>query len=206
MNNNNSLSLTKKIVITGALCALTIVLGATNLGMIPLGPVASVTILQIPVIIACCLVGLPSGLCVGASFGILSLVLAATRPTGALDPLFVNPLCSVLPRLLFACVAWGLWTLLKMIPKFPKVINAGITAFVSTLFHTVLVIGCLYIFKGAAIKEAMGGMGYFALMAVLLPQALLEAAASTIVNVAVFLGLFVSEGKKSKISSMKDEE
>ena len=200
---NNSLSLVKKLVLTAALSALTIILGTTPLGMIPLGA-ASLTILHIPVIIAACLVGLWSGVFVGSTFGILSLILAATRPTGALDPLFVNPLVSVLPRILFAVVAWGLWKLLNMIPKLPRVISAGIAAFASTIAHTLMVIGCLYIFQGGAVKDAMGGTGYWVLIGSLLPQASMEAAAATIITVVVFLGIFVSTKRKSKISNIED--
>lgn len=205
-NKNKTLSLTKKLVITGALSALVIVLGSTNLGMIPLGPAASITILQIPVIIAVMLVGLPSGLFVGAVFGILSLILAAVRPSGVLDPLFVNPLCSVLPRMLLAVAAWGIWKLLTIIPKFPKIVAAGITGFAATFVHTLLVIGCIYIFEGTSVKAAMGGMGYFALIGVLTPQALMEAAGATVVCAAVYTGLYAAGKSKSKLSQETDTE
>lgn len=250
---NNSLSLVKKLVLTAALSALTIILGTTPLGMIPLGA-ASLTILHIPVIIAACLVGLWSGVFVGSTFGILSLILAATRPTGALDPLFVNPLVSVLPRILFAVVAWGLWKLLNLgdkidtkttggitvvgvgftwilttnilpinisvgitlvvggliwilcinLKKIPSYVLVGIAAFVSTLIHTLMVIGCLYIFQGGAVKDAMGGTGYWALIGVLTPQASMEAVAAIIITVAVYFGIFVSTKRKSKISNIED--
>lgn len=200
MNN-----IAKRISLTGAFAALTVVLGITKLGMIPLGPTASVTILQIPVILIVCLSGLPEGLFVGAAFGIMSLIQAAMSPSGVLDPFFVNPLVSVLPRMLLAVAAWGIWKLMNMIPKMPKVVSAGVTGFVGTLIHTVMVIGCLYIFP-AGVKEAMGGMGYFGLMAVLLPQACLEAAAATIVCAAVMGVLAVSKGRKSKLSEETDEE
>lgn len=202
---NKTLSLNKKLALTGALTALVIVLSLTNLGMIPLGPVASITILQIPVIIAALLAGLYSGMFVGASFGILSLILAATRPSGVLDPLFVNPLCSVLPRILFAIVAWAIWKLLNMIPKMPKIISAGITGFVSTFAHTMLVIGSLYIFEGGAVKDAFGSLGYWAFIGMLAPQASMEAAASTVVCVAVYAGIYAASKSKSKLSSESEE-
>ena len=168
--------------------------------MIPLGPVASITILQIPVILAVLLAGLPSGLFVGAIFGMLSLILAATRPSGALDPLFVNPLCSVLPRILFAAGTWLIWKVLNFIPKVPKFIFAAVTGFASTILHTLLVIGCLYVFKGGAVKEAFGQIGYWAFIAMLTPQALMEAAAATIVCAAVYIGIFAASKSKSKLS------
>ena len=196
-----NVTLTRKLVLTGALSALIIVLGITKLGLIPLGPAASITILHVPIILAACLCGLPSALFTGAVFGIMSLVQAAMSPSGVLDPFFVNPLVSVLPRVLVGLIAWALWVAFNKIPKFPKTVSAGITAFLSTVCHTLLVIGSLYLFQGAATREAMGGMGYFALIGVLAPQAALEAAAATIICVAVYVGLFVSSKRKSKLSS-----
>ena len=75
----NKISLARKIALTGALSALVVVLSVTPLGFISIGA-ASITILQIPVILAVLLGGLPSGAFVGAVFGIMSLVNAALRP------------------------------------------------------------------------------------------------------------------------------
>ncbi len=196
----DNLNLNRKIALTGAMSALVVVLGITRLGLIPIGATASITILQIPVILVVMLAGLPEGLVVGAVFGILSLVQAAMSPSGILDPLFVNPLCSVLPRMLLAAVAWCIWKILHLIPKIPDSVSAGITGFVATVAHTFLVIGCIYIFKGAAVREAMGGMGYFAVIAALMFNAVLEASASTIICVAVYLGLFIAKNRKPKLS------
>ena len=107
MSTNETLSLNKKLTLTGAFSALVIVLGITRLGFITLGPTASITILHIPVILICMLAGLPEGLFVGLVFGSLSLIQAAMSPSGVLDPFFVNPLVSVLPRMLIAVIAWG---------------------------------------------------------------------------------------------------
>ena len=202
----DKISLTRKLVLTGAFSALIIVLGITKLGLIPIGPAASITILHVPIILAACLIGLPSALFTGAVFGIMSLVQAAMSPSGVLDPLFVNPLCSVLPRMLTGLIAWALWFALSRLPKLPKSVSAGITAFISTACHTLLVIGCLYLFAGTSVREAMGGMGYFALIAVLAPQAALEAAAATIICAAVYVGLFVSSKRHSKLSQEASKE
>ena len=195
-----NVSFTRKLVLTAALSALIIVLGITKLGLIPLGPAASITILHVPIILAACLIGLPYALFTGAVFGIMSLVQAAMSPSGVLDPLFVNPLVSVLPRMLVGLIAWALWVAFNKIPKLPKTVSAGITAFLSTVCHTLLVIGSLYLFQGAATREGMGGMGYFAVIGVLAPQAALEAVAATIICSAVYVGLFVSSKRKSKLS------
>lgn len=197
---NTTLTRNKKIALTGALSALVIVLGITKLGLIPIGPTASITILQIPIFIAVMLAGLSSGFFVGAVFGIMSLIQAAMSPSGVLDPLFVNPMCSVFPRMFTALVAWGIWKLITMIPYMPKTISAAVTGFLGTLAHTALVIGALYVFEGGAVRDAMGGMGYLALMGALAVNATFEAIAATIVCAAVMAGLFISSKKKSKLS------
>ena len=197
---NETLSLNKKLTLTGAFSALVIVLGITKLGFITLGAAASITILHIPVILICMLAGLPEGLFVGLVFGSLSLIQAAMSPTGALDPFFVNPLISVLPRMLIAVIAWGLWKALNLIPHMPKTVSAGITGFITTVAHTLLVLGSLYVFKGADVREALGGMGYFALVGACGFNAILEAIAATIFCVAVYAGLFIAGKKGSKLS------
>ncbi|MBQ9494326.1 MAG: ECF transporter S component [Treponema sp.] len=201
----------RTIALTGALCALVVILGMppVHLGMIPLGPNASITIMHIPVLLAVMLIahvsGLVSSVIVGAAFGIFSLMLAAISPTGALDPLFVNPGVSVLPRMMLAVVAWLLWKLINLIPHMPKPISAVIVAFVSTLMHTCLVIGALYVFTFSNVRDAMGGLGYIAVMALLLPNALLEALAAAIVCAAVIGATNAASGKKSKLSQEKIE-
>lgn len=199
MNNLSVLSKNRKLALTGAFSALVIVLVITNLGIIPIGAVASITILQVPVILICLLTGLPEGLFIGAVFGISSLIRAAMSPSGVLDPLFVYPWNSVLPRMLLAVVAWCVWKLLNLIPHMPKIISAGITGFVSTFAHTLMVIGCIYLFNGAEVQEAMQ-VGYWGLIAALTFNAVLEAIASTIVCIAVYAGLYISEKRHSKLS------
>lgn len=195
-----TVSRNRKIALTGALCALVVILGMPplHLGMIPLGPNASITIMHIPVLLAVMLTGGASGLAVGTVFGVFSLILAAITPTGALDPLFVNPAVSVLPRILLACGAWFLWRLLSIVPHLPKTVSATLTAFISTLAHTCFVVGALYVFAGG--KSAMGGKGFIAVLLLLLPNAFLEAFAAAIVCAAVIASATAASGKKSKLS------
>ena len=183
----NSISLVasknRRIAITGAFSALIILMGipGLHLGYIQLSPAASLTIMHIPVILAAVLAGLPGGIVTGLVFGLTSLVNAAANPSGLLDPLFVNPFCSVLPRMLFGVAAWGVFRLLSMVPVFPKTLCAAVTSFLTTLLHTVMVIGSMYVFLNSQMSETMGGMGFVMVMGIILPGALLEAAAATFV-------------------------
>lgn len=199
MSNLSILSKNRKLALTGAFSALVIVLVITNLGIIPIGAVASITILQVPVILICMLAGLPEGLFIGAVFGISSLIRAAMSPSGVLDPLFVYPWNSVLPRMLLAVVAWFVWKVLNLIPHMPKIISAGITGFLATIVHTLMVIGCIYLFNGNEVQAAMQ-VGYWGLIAALTFNAVLEAIASTLVCIAVYTGLYISDKRHSKLS------
>lgn len=194
----------RNIALIGALSALVVVLGITRLGFLSLSPTVSLTIIHIPVILCAMLTGLSGGIVCGAVFGIFSLVQAAMNPTGALDPLFVNPLVSVLPRILLGVAAWGIWKAVLFVPKMPHSVAATVSAFLATLIHTCLVIGSIYLLYFNAASEAMGGIGYIAAIALLLPNAIMEAVAATIVCTAVITTITLS-GKhgKSKLSQGK---
>ena len=198
----------RRIAITGAFSALIILMGipGLHLGYIQLSPAASLTIMHIPVILAAVLAGLPGGIVTGLVFGLTSLVNAAANPSGILDPLFVNPFCSVLPRMLFGAAAWGVFRLLSMIPVFPKALCAAVTSFLTTLLHTVMVIGSMYVFLNSQMSETMGGMGFVMVMGIILPGALLEAAAATFVCAAVTAAMSAASGKKAKIFSEENKD
>ena len=201
----STLTRNRKIALTGAFSALIVVLSITNLGFIAFSPVVSITILQIPVILCATLAGLPEGIFAGFVMGLMSLIKAAMSPTGILDPLFVNPLCSVLPRMLLGAVAWGLWKLFGLIPHLPKTVNAALTGFIATFCHTLMVYGCIFIFDGADIRAAlesigMAGAGFITVVGVGIVSELCEALASLIVDTAVYAGLFIAGNKKSKLS------
>lgn len=208
----NSISLVasknRRIAITGAFSALIILMGipGLHLGYIQLSPAASLTIMHIPVILAAVLAGLPGGIVTGLVFGLTSLVNAAANPSGLLDPLFVNPFCSVLPRMLFGATAWGVFRLLSMVPVFPKTLCAAVTSFITTLLHTVMVIGSMYVFLNSQMSETMGGMGFVMVMGIILPGALLEAAAATFVCAAVTAAMSAASGKKAKIFSEENKD
>ena len=89
---------TRKLVSAGMLSAISIILGMTPLGIIPIGPLSATT-MHLPVIIGAVLEGPVVGLIIGAIFGGFSLYQAASGGS-VLAPLFMNPLVSILPRLL----------------------------------------------------------------------------------------------------------
>ncbi len=134
----------RKIVIAGVMSGITIFLGATHLGFIPWFSGASLTIMQVPVIIAAVLEGPVVGTIVGLIFGAFSLFQAAVAPTGPADVWFVNPLISVLPRLFIGLTSWLVSRAINVISPVVAYIGAGIAG---SLTNTVLVLAMLGLYR-----------------------------------------------------------
>ena len=99
----------RKMAIIGVLAAISIMLSMTPLGFIPIGPL-NLTIMHIPVIIGAILEGPMVGITVGAIFGATSLLRAFTMPT-ITSFVLMNPLVSILPRVLIGIVAYYVYKL-----------------------------------------------------------------------------------------------
>lgn len=122
----------RKIVISGILGAIAILLGVTRLGFIPVPtPAGHATIMHIPVILGGILEGPVVGLITGAIFGLFSFL----QP-GA--PFFADPLVSILPRLFIGVVSYLVYFSTKKINNVLACILAG--AF-GSITNTVLVLG-----------------------------------------------------------------
>jgi len=170
---------TKKLVHLAMLSALTILLGVIpNIGIIQTG-VVSLTILHIPVIIAAFLYGVSGGSIIGIVFGVTSWYVASTRGVSPLDLLFVNPLVSVLPRILFGIVAG--WLSRLLMDKNSNWIKEAIVAGVSSVLHSFFVLTMLFIvglnlfYAGSDIIEAFRVYIAFILAVNVIPEALFAA-------------------------------
>jgi len=86
----------RKMTVIGVLGGISIMLGMTPLGFIPIGPTKA-TIMHIPVIIGSILEGPIVGSFIGLIFGVFSIFQAITSPT-PVSFVFYNPLISILPR------------------------------------------------------------------------------------------------------------
>lgn len=119
----------KKIAIIGLLGALTAVLGMTPLGFIPIGPTRA-TIMHIPVIVGSVLYGPVVGGFVGLIFGIFSIINALMNMTVVSFP-FLNPLVSVVPRVLIGIGSFYVYKSIKYIgSKNFKWLLVGIASFI----------------------------------------------------------------------------
>lgn len=163
---------TRKIVVTGVLSAISIFLGITRLGFIPWVTGASLTIMQVPVIIGAVLEGPVVGLAIGLIFGVFSLIQAAVAPTGPVDVWFTNPLLSVVPRLFIGPASWLIFFLLKRW-KILALVAAGA---VGSLTNTALVLSAIGL---------LGFLPWAVLPAIFLGNGIAEAVASALLVVAV---------------------
>lgn len=143
----------RKMAIIGVLSAISIMLSMTPLGFIPIGP-TNATIMHIPVIIGAIVEGPLVGITVGFIFGATSLLRALTMPTITSFAL-VNPLVSVLPRILIGIVAYYVY---KFTIKFTKnvFVSGWITGVIGSLVNTAGVLGMIYTLYGSRYAEALG--------------------------------------------------
>lgn len=133
------------------LIAILVILTQTQLGFINYG-VVSITILHIPVIIGSIIMGPIYGGLLGLTFGIISMVNATLRGATPIDMMF-SPFVSGLPiQSVIMCIIPRI--ILGIVPaiffsKLPKCIHKkqfrlAVCAALSTIIHTILVLGCLY--------------------------------------------------------------
>lgn len=118
-----------------------------NLGFITIGPISFTTI-HLIVLVGAFLFGIFEGSILGLAFGLCSLFKAMTMPAGVADYLFINPLISVLPRLIFGFLAGVLFQTIrnKVHNKVGFCVLSGVLSGLLTLFHTAMVIPLLYAF------------------------------------------------------------
>lgn len=163
---------TRKLVITGVMGAITVLLGVTHWGFIPWFGGISLTIMHVPVIIAAILEGPIVGLGVGLIFGIFSMIQAAVAPSSPADVWFTNPLLAVLPRLFIGPVAYFIWKLLEKIP----VVGLIVAGVAGSLTNTILVLGVIGL---------MGLLPWAVLGGIVISNGLLEAGVSAFIVLVV---------------------
>jgi uncharacterized membrane protein len=171
----------RKIAVSGVMGALVVFLGVTRFGMITITPTVSITVMQIPVIIATILEGPLVGVILGFVFGALSLILGAVAPGGFVDSLFVHPEVSILPRLIFPLVVWAVYKPFKGKLEY---VSIPLAAVAGSVAHSALVIGVLATFY----------LG-FSVIPLALPNAGIEAIASGVLTTAILAAWKGIEGR-----------
>lgn len=189
----------KNLAYLGLLIGIILVIDITHLGYFNVG-VISVTSLHIPVIIGACIGGWRYGGILGLAFGLTSFFRALQGGQGLMTPFFMNPLLSILPRLLFGLFVGFLVDRLKGKNPF---FHYAIPAFLGTMVHTTMVMGGIYLVYGQRLAEMIGGnmeavramvLGVFA------TNGLPEAVFAAVLALAV-MGAYDAKTGKSKTAS-----
>lgn len=182
----------RNLTFLGVMLAITIVLDSTPLGAVPVGTV-SATITHIPTIITGIILGPVAGLIMGTALGIVSLVHALTRPVTVLDPLFVNPLISVLPRMFIGIASYYAYVLLTKLFKkqlIGQFISTLIAGAVGSLINTGLVFLMLYLVYAKEVVEKVGKTFKAILVFIFTTNAIAEAFVAALITAAISLAFF----------------
>ena len=130
----------RQMATVGLLSAITVVLGMTGLGFIPIPPI-NATILHIPTLIGALLEGPRIGALIGFIFGCYSMAQAFMAPN-IMSFVFYNPLVSILPRMLIGPAAYLVF---RYLPSKRTVVRVAAALFIGTIVHTVLVMSAIYL-------------------------------------------------------------
>jgi len=130
----------RKIVMSGILSMVAIVLTVTEMGFIPWVEGASLTIVHVPVIVGAVLAGPLAGLLIGLVFGVCNLLQGMHIPNGPVDVCFTNPLASVVPRLFIGPMAWLVYRTLRRKSETCALVVASVAG---SLTNTILAFGAL---------------------------------------------------------------
>ena len=180
---------TRQIVVAGIIGGIALFLGFTRLGFIPvpIPLIGNATIMHIPAIVGGALEGPIVGLLAGAIFGIFSFLQAD-------NPVFLNPVVAIAPRLLIGVVAWAVFVGLR---RWSVDLAAAAAGLLGSFANTVGVIGLAILF----------GLLPVAIIPAILPQAIAEAVLAAVVTVVIVRGVMLfRSGRTTAPENESDEE
>lgn len=148
MNSSTQRAKVRMIAWTALFIAVTLILGLTPLGIIPIIPgFIRLTIMCVPVIVGTLTLGLKPGLALGFIFGMCSLITGLTSDVLATTILTANPgLASIVifvPRLLIPVASYFVY---KILPVKKENVKTAIAACAGSITNTVGFLGLLYLF------------------------------------------------------------
>lgn len=204
---------TRYMALLAMLCGVQLVMGMTGIGFLPL-PVIKATTMHIPVILGAILLGPGAGAVLGGLFGLCSVWANTTAPgllsfafspfmtTEGLPGVIKSLWIAVGCRTLFGVIAGWLWKIFKKLLK-QDYVALPVTAAVSTMIHTMLVMGSIYVLlaseyaaaKNVAIS-AVFGLVMGTVTASGIPEAIIAAVLVTVIGKA----LLHLMGRMKKIS------
>lgn len=146
----------RQLTVSGLLAGITIFLGLTGYGFIPL-LFMDATILHIPTIIGSIAAGPRVGALVGFMFGLFSFVQSLRAPSLLLQfavqyNVAYDAIVCIVPRILIGIIAYVIYSHLHM----RVFLRAAIAAVATTVLHTVLFLGTLFVLVGAPYAAMQG--------------------------------------------------
>jgi uncharacterized membrane protein len=179
---------TRQIVIAGIIGGIALFLGATRIGFIPvpIPLIGNATILHIPAIIGGALEGPVVGLLVGAIFGIFSFL-------NADNPVFLNPIVAIVPRLFIGVVAWAVFVGLR---RWSIDLASAAAGVLGSFTNTVGVLGLAILF----------GLLPPAVIPAVLPQAIAEAILAAVVTVVVIRGIMLFRSGRTTAPEIESDQ
>lgn len=146
----------RELTIAGLLAGITIFLGITGYGFIPL-VVMHATILHIPTIIGTIVAGPKVGMVVGFLFGMFSFIQTLRAPSLMMQfalqySVIADAFICIVPRV---CIAIAAWAIYKYIPVNVH-LRAGLAAIGGAITNTILFLGSFYFLVGAPYAAAKG--------------------------------------------------
>ncbi len=146
----------RELTIAGLLAGITIFLGITGYGFIPL-VVMHATILHIPTIIGTIVAGPKVGMVVGFLFGMFSFIQTLRAPSLMMQfalqySVIADAFICIVPRV---CIAIAAWLIYKYIPGNVH-LRTGLSAVGGAITNTILFLGSFYLLVGAPYAAAQG--------------------------------------------------
>jgi uncharacterized membrane protein len=170
----------RSVVIAGVLMSISILLGVTRLGFVPVPtPAGNATIMHVPAILGGIMEGPAVGAIIGLGFGVFSFFQATV-------PMFKDPLVAILPRIFIGITAWLVYVGLKRVNE---IVALAVSAVIGTLTNTVLVLG-MAVLRGYMAPEVA--------LTVAVTHGLPEIVVAAIIVVAVIIAWRGVEGRSRK--------
>jgi uncharacterized membrane protein len=179
---------TRQIVVGGIIGGIALFLGATRIGFIPvpIPLIGNATIMHIPAIVGGALEGPVVGLLVGLIFGVFSFL-------NADNPVFLNPVVAILPRLFIGVVAWAVFVGLR---RWSLDLASAAAGILGSLANTVGVVGLAVLF----------GLLPVAVIPAIIPQAIAEAILAAVVTVVIVRGVMLFRSGRTTATETKSED
>ncbi len=157
--------------------------------MIPGFGASIAVVMFLPTILTGIIKGPKAGWLMGTAMGIVIMIRAMTMPMSILDPLFINPLVSVVPRMFIGVVAYWVYALIVRDSKSTgRIATAGAVAgAMGMITNTVLVMSALYLFYAEKITELMGIGFKVLLIGIISSSAIIEAVTAAILTSAIIV-------------------